>query len=321
MTKDVTEETMTNKKQYTERVRLDTYRVDKNKIGKASGIWQLMQEAACHQMEAQKPSYSDLLAEGKALMLARVDLAIPEEIFLDEDLLASSWPCESSRATFLRNYTLQRCGEQPKDEEATTSGTNAPSGEPLAGEGQALSGEPATRSGTAAIGRPVAIADTQWSLVDVESRKILKVSNADFSNYWIGEHKLLVGEKFKIPKETADSMREVGIKTVSYSDLDYNGHMNNTYYLDVLCDFIPELAAGTHRVSFVRIHYSKEAPLGDRLRVMSTEGVALSDEERKEYPVPAEKKYIFRTEKSNGELNIEAEITVTPIAAFAGKGI
>ena len=155
----------------------------------------------------------------------------------------------------------------------------------------------------------------------MESRKILKVSNADFSNYWIGEHKLLVGEKFKIPKETADSMREVGIKTVSYSDLDYNGHMNNTYYLDVLCDFIPELAAGTHRVSFVRIHYSKEAPLGDRLRVMSTEGVALSDEERKEYPVPTEKKYIFRTEKSNGELNIEAEITVTPIAAFAGKGI
>ncbi len=333
MTKDVTEETMTNKKQYTERVRLDTYRVDKNKIGKASGIWQLMQEAACHQMEAQKPSYSDLLAEGKALMLARVDLAIPEEIFLDEDLLASSWPCESSRATFLRNYTLQRCGEKPKGEEAATSEANAPSGEPLAGERQskgeepltgeekAARGEPAPRGGSAAIGRPVAIADTRWSLVDVESRKILKVSNADFSNYWIGEHKLLVGEKFKIPKETADSMREVGIKTVSYSDLDYNGHMNNTYYLDVLCDFIPELAAGTHRVSFVRIHYSKEAPLGDRLRVMSTEGVALSDEERKEYPVPAEKKYIFRTEKSNGELNIEAEITVTPIAAFAGKGI
>ena len=86
-----------NKKQYTEKCYLDTYRVDQNKIGKASGIWQLMQESACHQMENQKPSYSDLLDEGKALMLARVDLAIPEEVFLDESLTASSWPCESTR--------------------------------------------------------------------------------------------------------------------------------------------------------------------------------------------------------------------------------
>ena len=77
-----------NKKQYTEKCYLDTYRVDQNKIGKASGIWQLMQESACHQMENQKPSYSDLLDEGKALMLARVDLAIPEEVFLDESLTA-----------------------------------------------------------------------------------------------------------------------------------------------------------------------------------------------------------------------------------------
>lgn len=271
MTKSVTEENKEDKKQYTERARLDTYRVDKNKIGKASGIWQLMQEAACHQMEAERPSYSDLLAEGKALMLARVDLAIPEEIFLDEDLIASSWPCQSNRATFLRNYTLQRNGS------------------------------------------PVAIADTQWSLVDIESRKILKVSEVDFSNYWMGERSLLIGEKFKIAKETAESMREVGNKRVSYSDLDYNGHMNNTYYLDVLCNFIPELAEGTHRVSFVRIHYSKEAPLGDKLKILSTEAISVSAEEKRAYGVPAERKYIFRTEKADGELNIEAEIVIASI--------
>ncbi len=261
-----------NKKQYTEKCYLDTYRVDQNKIGKASGIWQLMQESACHQMENQKPSYSDLLDEGKALMLARVDLAIPEEVFLDERLTASSWPCESTRATFLRNYTLT--------------------------EGD----------------RIVAIADTQWSLVDTQSRKILKVSDADFSNYWMGEHRLLIKDKFKITKETAQFMHTVGSKTVSYSDLDYNGHMNNTYYLDVLCDFIPELAAGTHRVSFVRIHYSKEAPLGDCLKVITTDAIPVSDADAKEYGVPAEIKYIFKTEKADGELNVEAEIVLTKIS-------
>lgn len=256
------------KKQYKESCYLDTYRVDKQKIGKASGIWQLMQEAACHQMEEQRPSYTDLLEEGKALMLARVDLAIPEEILLDEKLVSSSWPCESTRATFLRNYVLTR------DDKLA------------------------------------AVADTQWSLVDLASRKILKVEEVDFSKYWMGEHRQLLKGKFKIPPDIEKSMRQVGTKTVAYSDLDYNGHMNNTYYLDVLCDYIPELAAGSHRVSFFRIHYSKEAPLGQTLRIMSTGGILLTAEEAQTYGVPAEIKYIFRTEKSDAELNIEAEIVL-----------
>lgn len=51
----------------------------------------------------------------------------------------------------------------------------------------------------------------------------------------------------------------------------------------MLCDFIPELAAGTHRVSFVRIHYSKEAPLGDCLKVIATDAIPVSDADAKEY--------------------------------------
>ena len=134
------------KTQYQESLSLDTYRVDRSKTGKASGIWQVMQEAACHQMQKQRPSYTDLVDDGKALMLARVDLAIPEEIYLDEKLISSSWPCPSSRATFLRNYTLEK------------------------------------------EGRRAAIAATQWTLVDLETRKILKVDEVDFSNYWYGEY-------------------------------------------------------------------------------------------------------------------------------------
>ncbi len=263
------------KKQYKESCYLDTYKVDPQKIGKASGIWQLMQEAACHQMEEQRPSYTDLLDEGKALMLARVDLAIPEEIFLNESLISSSWPCESTRATFLRNYVLLR------DDKIA------------------------------------AVADTQWSLVDLASRKILKVEEVDFSGYWMGEHRQLMKGKFKISPATEESMRQVGSKTVCYSDLDYNGHMNNTYYLDMLCDYIPELAAGAHRASFLRIHYSKEAPLGETLHIMSTGPISLSDDEKQAYGVPADIKYIFRTEKPDGELNIEAEIVLAECEAVS----
>ena len=108
---------------------------------------ELMQEAASNQMATQKPSYTDLVDAGKALMLARVDLAIPEQIGLKEALISSSWPCPSTRATFFRNYTLQRGAET------------------------------------------VAFAATQWSLVDLASRKILKVEDVDFSNYWYGTYR------------------------------------------------------------------------------------------------------------------------------------
>ena len=98
----------------------------------------------------------------------------------------------------------------------------------------------------------VAFAATQWTLVDLASRKILKIDAVDFGNYWMGDYQELIHEKFRIDKETLTAMQTVGQKEVRYSDLDYNGHMNNTYYLDVLCDYVPELAAGTHRVSFVQ---------------------------------------------------------------------
>ena len=71
------------KRRFKEDYRIDTYRVDQNKIGKPSGLWQVMQEAACRQMEAQRPSYNDLLEAGQALMLARVDISIPEEVLAD----------------------------------------------------------------------------------------------------------------------------------------------------------------------------------------------------------------------------------------------
>lgn len=256
------------KTRYKENIRVTTYDVDQNKIAKASGVWQLLQEAASQQMKVQKPSYTDLLSEGKALMLARADISIPEKIFLDDVVEITSWPCPSTRATFPRNYEMLRNG------------------------------------------KTVAQASTQWSLVDVRSRKILKCSEVDFSNYYIGEYHELVKGKFRISQDEEQAMETVGEKTVRFSDIDYNGHMNNTYYLDLVCDYIPELEEGTYRVSFIRIHYSKEAPLRDVITVKRLGPINCETSEEKER---GEKKYIFQTFKADGELNIETEITIKRI--------
>ncbi len=191
-----------------------------NEIGKPSGLWQLMQGGGIESDGAETVLYGSADA-GQALMLARVDLAIPEQIGLKEALLSSSLALPSTRATFLRNYSLMRGSET------------------------------------------VAFAATQWTLVDLASRKILKIDAVDFGNYWMGDYQELI-HGIRIDKETLTAMQTVGQKEVRYSDLDYNGHMNNTYYLDVLSDSRAGAGGGhASRLSFVRVHYSKEAPLGD----------------------------------------------------------
>ena len=146
-------------------------------------------------------------------------------------------------------------------------------------------------------GETAAMISSQWILVNSETRKIMKVDEVDFSNYTMDEYvDVMPGSKFKISREDADAMEKVGSKTVRLSDADYNGHMNNTKYVDMLCDYIPELEAGTHRVTAMRIHFSKEAPIGETIEIKM---LRTSDD-----------KYLFRTFRSDGELNVEAEFTL-----------
>ena len=92
------------------------------------------------------------------------------------------------------------------------------------------------------------------------------------------------------------------------TDADCNGHMNNTYYVDYLCDQIPELENGTHRVSTVRIHFSKEAVVGDTMEIW------MSPKMEPREGAEQDCRYLFRTvRKSDGLMNIACEIGLVPV--------
>ncbi|MGN1334762.1 MAG: acyl-[acyl-carrier-protein] thioesterase [Anaerovoracaceae bacterium] len=234
---------------------INVYNVDMNRKARPAGLLREMQECGSRQMADQRPSYDELLDKGQALMLSRLDMIIPQEVCLDEEIEVFTWPCPSTRATFLRNYLVRK------------------------------------------EGKTAAMISSQWTLVNSETRKIMKVEDVDFSNYTMDEYvDVIPGNKFKISREEAESLDTVGERTVRLSDVDYNGHMNNTNYVDMLCDYIPELTAGTHRVTTIRIHFSKEAPLGETIEI-------------KKLRRP-DGKYIFRTLRSDGEVNVEAEFII-----------
>lgn len=233
--------------------KFDVYNVDMNRMARPAGMLRKMQECGDYQMTAEGLSYDDLLDDGKAFMLSRLDLVIHHDIIMNEPVKVYTWPCPSSRATFLRNYMIK------KDDE-------------IAAE-----------------------ISSQWTMVNIQTRKIMKVEDVDLSSYTHDEYKeVLTGAKLKITKEEADAMEVVGEKLVCISDCDYNSHMNNTYSLDLLCDHVPELYDSKHRVAYARIHFGNEAPLGSKVtikRLKKEDGV-----------------YLFQTFREDGQLNVEAEI-------------
>ena len=64
-------------------------------------------------------------------------------------------------------------------------------------------------------------------------------------------------------------------RPVSFCDLDVNGHMNNTRYLDWLCDLRPAAFHKEHPLKAVTICYMNEAREGQQLQLAWTEGDVL----------------------------------------------
>lgn len=66
-----------------------------------------------------------------------------------------------------------------------------------------------------------------------------------------------------------EGMEQVGVRTVRYSDIDYNGHLNNTVYADLLCDFLPGGMNGRQIKEFA-LQYIGEAVEGDEIKISAS---------------------------------------------------
>ena len=96
----------------------------------------------------------------------------------------------------------------------------------------------------------------------------------------VADHRLLRGDEFMRLAPLPEPVRGVncadpsrfslpptapnGEYRVRWSDIDRNGHMNNTHYADLLWDFLPADLQG-RQVTDVQLHFAGESRLGDTL--------------------------------------------------------
>ncbi len=142
----------------------------------------------------------------------------------------------------------------------------------------------------------VAEAVSHWALMDMKAGRLVRVN--DFPGRF-PEGELPEGDiypaRVHIPAGT--EMEMAGERRIVYSDLDFNHHMNNTRYPDMVCDFLPDMAG--RWVSSLSLSYLREAAFGDVLTVSRT---ARPD---------ASSTYLLRTTRPDGMVCLEAEVSLS----------
>lgn len=139
-------------------------------------------------------------------------------------------------------------------------------------------------------GEIVARAISVWALIDTETHALVKVNDFDLGLPTLPQNDLVL-RAMKMPAD----MTDIGGYGVHYGDVDRNMHMNNTKYPDMYSNFLP---LEGRMIRSITINYSSEAKIGEKLRVQRAE---------------ADGFYYFRTVRSDGKVNSEAQIELCDI--------
>ncbi|MBQ8309477.1 MAG: hypothetical protein IJX80_00505 [Clostridia bacterium] len=144
-------------------------------------------------------------------------------------------------------------------------------------------------------GKTVAEASSVWGLLDLRTHRLLRADESPF------EAKPDAAVALDLPRRLRmvriEEMEAVGERTIVYSDIDYNGHMNNTHYPDLFCDFTPDICQS--RVCAMMLSFLHEGTFGHTLKI---------------YRKKTENGYLFRTVDGEGVTCTEALLRTEPFS-------
>lgn len=234
---------------------------DANRVVRAGKLVEYMQETANRQCEHSGIPLDALRDEkGLGFILGSISLKIDSPLHAYEDFEVRTW-CKRARG-----YIFNRYFEIARD------------------------------------GSVIASASTVWVLIDVKEKKMVRAEAVEWMHdsffYDDPISPDALPPKARIPRDV--ELYEIGKRTILYSDIDYNMHMNNTRYPDMICDFIPEMTADLPlRVHNMSLTYIKESPLGETLTLLRGE--------------TDENVILIRTQNCLGETCLEATVSLCQI--------
>ena len=134
-------------------------------------------------------------------------------------------------------------------------------------------------------------ADSVWALVNTEDKRLCKFDETPYE--FENEEPLILDVPSRTRAPLSVELTEVGKRDILYSDLDYNMHMNNTKYPDMLCDYMP--MEDVDKIRSITLSYLNEAAFGKTVSILrgKTDGA-----------------YYFRTVNGDGVTCLEAVVGI-----------
>lgn len=117
---------------------------------------------------------------------------------------------------------------------------------------------------TDAEGKQVAMVDCRWIVVSLAENRILREPGWTVEGFW---NETVEGELPLQLHKCREGLASAGEWTVRYSQCDLNGHLNNAFYLDLVCDALPLDVVRKGPVTFASINYHREIPMGETVEV------------------------------------------------------
>lgn len=224
---------------FANKIKTNWHDTDAHRNVRASKIIEYMQETANAQCESSGLPLEKLRDEkGLAFILGALSINIYSSLHAYEDIEVRTWCKEAKSFIFNRYFEILRGDEK------------------------------------------IAEAATTWVLIDLNTKSMVRASNYEFMSgcFYYDEpvDPSILPPKPRISKDVP--LYEVGKRRIVYSDIDYNMHMNNTHYPDMICDFLEEMTEDTasYRMASLSLSYVKESHLGATLTVtrskMSNDG-------------------------------------------------
>ncbi len=129
-----------------------------------------------------------------------------------------------------------------------------------------------------------------WGLMDLGQKRLLPAGAFPYQIEPEAPLGTALSARVRLPG--IDCMELIGERKIVYSDIDYNRHMNNTHYPNMLCDFTPDIL--DRRVEGMTLSFLHEAAYGHTLRIYRA--------------ARGEGEFCFRTLDEEGNVCLEAVV-------------
>lgn len=107
-------------------------------------------------------------------------------------------------------------------------------------------------------GKCVAYASSTWVIIDVNSRKLLRPNALDPIGKVPVDTDNIQEIQDKRIKFKVEDLDKIDIRTVRYSHIDYNGHMNNTFYPEIVFDYFDSEHKSSLKDKLISVYYISE---------------------------------------------------------------